>query len=171
MTDERLGDALWQALERLPPGSGVIVRHYGLPLDERRALFGRIARVARRRHLVLLRAGPDRLGRFEDGVHNARGKRPGLLTRAVHDRREAIRAARDGVDAMFVSPVFATRSHPHARTLGRFGLARVRRGLGTPVIALGGMRPETVRRLAGFDIAGWAAIDWWAGQKRKAVPI
>ena len=39
MTDERLGDGLWAALERLPKGSGVVFRHYGLAPAERRALF------------------------------------------------------------------------------------------------------------------------------------
>jgi acyl dehydratase len=31
MTDPRMGEALWQALERMPRGSGVIFRHYGMP--------------------------------------------------------------------------------------------------------------------------------------------
>ncbi|RYD48780.1 MAG: thiamine phosphate synthase, partial [Sphingomonadales bacterium] len=30
MTDERMGDDLWDALKRLPRGSGVIFRHYGV---------------------------------------------------------------------------------------------------------------------------------------------
>ncbi|MEJ8630952.1 hypothetical protein P0F65_16040 [Sphingomonas sp. I4] len=31
MTDERLGDGLWRALARLPPGSGVVFRHHATP--------------------------------------------------------------------------------------------------------------------------------------------
>lgn len=159
MTDPRLGERLWDALERLPRGSGVIFRHYQLPLRERRALFARVAKVARRRGLLLLRAGAAPM-RGEQGTHGRRGR--GLTTWPVHSRREAAAATRAGADALLVSPVFPTRSHPGAPALGpvRFGL--LVRGLGVPVIALGGMDAQTVRRLRGMGIHGWAAIDAWA---------
>lgn len=163
MTDERMGERLWHALERMPAGSGVIFRHYALPLAERRALFARVARVARRRRLVLLRAGADRLGRAEAGTHGAGRRRNGLHTRGAHSRREAIAAIRGGADAVFVSPVFATRSHPGARALGhvRFGL--LVRGLDAPIIALGGMDARRAAGLWQIGIYGWAAIDAWSG--------
>ena len=44
MTDERQGEGLWAALERLPKGAGVVFRHYGLRPSERRKLFERIRR-------------------------------------------------------------------------------------------------------------------------------
>ena len=159
MTDPRLGDRLWDALDRLPRGSGVIFRHYHLPLPERRALFARIAKVARRRGLILLRAGADPM-RGERGTHGRRGR--GLTTWPVHSRHEAAAAIRAGADALLVSPVFPTRSHPGAPALGpaRFGL--LIRGLDVPVIALGGMNPHNARRLRSMGIHGWAAIDAWA---------
>lgn len=158
MTDPRLGDALWPALERLPRGSGVIFRHYQLPSGERRALFARIAKVARRRGLVLLRAGAEPM-RGEMGTHGRRGR--GRTTWPVHSRREAIAAIRAGADALLVSPVFPTRSHPGAPVLGpvRFGL--LVRGLTVPVIALGGMDAHKARRLTALGVHGWAAIDAW----------
>jgi thiamine-phosphate pyrophosphorylase len=158
MTDPRLGDGLWDALERLPRGSGVIFRHYQLPLAERRALFGRVAKVARRRGLVLLRAGADAM-RGEMGTHGRRGR--GLTTWPVHSRREAIAAIRAGADALLVSPVFPTRSHPGAPVLGpiRFGL--MVRGLKLPILALGGMDARKAKRLRPLGIHGWAAIDAW----------
>jgi len=158
MTDPRLGDALWDALARLPRGSGVIFRHYQLPAAERRALFARIAKVARRRGLVLLRAGAEPM-RGESGTHGRRGR--GLTTWPVHSRREAIAAIRAGADALLVSPVFPTRSHPGAPVLGpvRFGL--LVRGLAVPVIALGGMNAQKAKRLRALGIHGWAAIDAW----------
>lgn len=159
MTDERMGDALWTALERLPRGGGVVFRHYGLPLAERRALFARVAKIARRRGLLLVRAGPQRLGRHEAGVHGQRGA--GLVTCSAHSRREAVAAIRKGADMLFVSPVFATRSHPGAPALGPIRLGRMIRGLGVPVIALGGVNPARASRLHGFGIHGWAAIDAW----------
>jgi thiamine-phosphate pyrophosphorylase len=160
MTDERMGDSLWTALARLPRGSGVVFRHYGLPLAERRSLFGRVAIIARRRGLVLVRAGAERLGRREDGVHGRRG--PGLRTQPAHSRREAVGGIRAGADLLFVSPVFATRSHPGARVLGRARLGLMTRDLPVPVIALGGMDARRAAALRSLGIYGWAGIDAWA---------
>ncbi|HEX8257692.1 MAG TPA: thiamine phosphate synthase [Allosphingosinicella sp.] len=167
MTDERQGDALCSALERLPRGSGVVFRHYGLPTPERRRLFGQVRAVARRRRLVLLLAGTPRLAAAwgADGSHGRGSHAPlrgQVRTAPVHDVRDMIAAARAGADLLFVSPAFGTRSHPGAAPLGRvrFGLlARQARG---PVVALGGMTPSRFRGLAAFRIYGWAAIDAWS---------
>ncbi|MBC9034612.1 thiamine phosphate synthase [Sphingomonas sp. JC676] len=161
MTDERMGEKLWLALERLPPGSGVVFRHYSLPLAERRALFGRVTRVARRRRLVLLRAGSTPLGRDETGTHGTNRRRQGLHTRSAHSRREAVAAQRAGADAIFVSPVFATRSHPGASALGRARFGLLVRNLDVPVIALGGLDARRAAGLWQIGPYGWAAIDAW----------
>lgn len=157
MTDPRMGEALWDALERLPRGAGVVVRHYGLPKADRRAILHAVERVARRRRLVVIGAGGLRAS---GGVHNGRAWR-GFVTRSTHDRREIVAAARAGADLVFVSPVFATRSHPGARPLGvaRFGL--MIRGIRVPVIALGGMNARRARSLAPLGVYGWAGIDAW----------
>ena len=160
MTDERIGDGLWAALMRLPRGSGVVFRHYTASAADRRALFRRVVRVARARGLVVVRAGP-RAGYGGDGVHGrARGN--GLRTAPVHDRREAIAALRAGADVLFVSPVFATRSHPGAEALGPRKARRIAFGLPVVAIALGGMDARRFRTLTGFD--GWAAIDAWGAK-------
>jgi thiamine-phosphate pyrophosphorylase len=161
MTDERMGERLWVALERLPRGSGVVFRHYRLPLAERRALFARVAKVARRRGLVLLRAGEQRLGIWEDGTHGTRRRvRGGWYSRAAHSPDEIMAGVRAGADLLFVSPVFATRSHPGAPALGPVRLGMLVRGVGVPVIALGGMDASRARRLRGL-VYGWAGIDAW----------
>ncbi|MEI9852948.1 MAG: hypothetical protein WDN24_21210 [Sphingomonas sp.] len=88
---------------------------------------------------------------------------------------------------MFVSPVFATRSHPGARTLGRMRLRLLIAGLRVPVIALGGDgrgpraragRPRLGwnRRLDASEAEGGAHIDRLAvatlvGQARQAVAL
>jgi thiamine-phosphate pyrophosphorylase len=162
MTDERLGEAgLWNALERLPRGSGVVFRHYGLASAERRRLFDRVRKVARRRRLLLLAGGEGVRG---DGAHGGRGG----FSASAHNLRELKTAERKGAKLVFLSPAFPTRSHPGARTLGpvRFGLiagkARV------PVIALGGMDARKARRLP--HIYGWAGIDAW-GYIRSPSPV
>ncbi|RIA44390.1 thiamine-phosphate diphosphorylase [Hephaestia caeni] len=165
MTDERLGESLWTALDNLPPGAGIVFRHYRTPLAERRRLFAAVQAIADRRGLVLVRAGADRLAAREDGVHNA-ARRPerGLLTRAVHARREAIAAARVGADLIFVSPVFATRSHPGAAVLGVARARAIARTFPGAAIALGGVTPARGRRMMRFGFYGWAAIQAWIAE-------
>ncbi|WP_232455525.1 thiamine phosphate synthase [Sphingomonas sp. KC8] len=163
MTDPRMGDALWSALARLPAGTGIVFRHYGHPA--RRALYDRVRTIARARRLVLVLAGPPALAIAwrADGAHgrspHRRVARPLLRTAPVHGMRERTAAIRTGADAIFVSPAFATRSHPGAAPLGvvRFGL--LARGAGTRIIALGGMNPSRARRLKALGADGWAGID------------
>ncbi|WP_367112963.1 thiamine phosphate synthase [Sphingomonas sp.] len=108
---------------------------------------------------MLVRAGARRLGPGEAGVH---GRRSDMLsTWPAHSRREAVAAIRKGADVLFVSPVFPTRSHPGARTLGRVRLGLMIRGLGVPVIALGGMDARRAEGLRALGIYGWAGIDAW----------
>ncbi|MES2339837.1 MAG: thiamine phosphate synthase [Pseudomonadota bacterium] len=158
MTDERMGDALWSALDRLPRGAGVVFRHYGLSQAERRALLARVTAIARRRGLIVLAAGGLD---GKDGAHNRRPRR-GLHSRSVHDRRELIAARRAGADLVFVSPVFATRSHSGGQTLGPVRLGLLIRGAERPVIALGGMTRLRARRLRCLPVHGWAGIDAWS---------
>jgi thiamine-phosphate pyrophosphorylase len=160
MTDERTGEDMWDALARLPRGSGVIFRHYRT--RERRALFERVRAIARRRRLVLVLAGSPReaAGWRADGVHgrspHRRTLRPLLRTAPVHDAREL--AAAKG-HAVLVSPVFDTRSHPGGRTLGALRFATLAQRSAMPVIALGGVDARRFGRLAPLGAYGWAAID------------
>lgn len=160
MTDERQGDALWTALERLPRGAGIVFRHYGLPPAERRRLFARIRRIARQRVLLLI--GTD--GRFQgaDGVHHGRG-RGGLRTASAHNLAELRAAERAGAQLVFLSPVFPTRSHPGSRALGRVRFGQLAHQSRIPVIALGGVDLRRGRSLSALGAYGWAGIDAWTG--------
>ena len=158
MTDERLGDTLWAAIDALPRGSGIVFRHYATATKARQALFVRVRSCARRRGLVLVVAGPP-IGR---GTVQRHGRYRNALTAPVHSRTEAIAAARAGAALLFVSPVYPTRSHPGAPALGpvRFGL--MIRALKLPVVALGGMNERRWRALRSVGAYGWAGIDAWA---------
>lgn len=158
MTDERQGEGLWAALERLPRGAGVVFRHHATPAGERKRLFARVRSVARRRNLVLIRAGGAGFA-GENGVHGRRGD--GLVTWPVHSRREAIAAWRAGADVAFVSPLFATRSHPGVRGVGAMRAAEYARGLPLWVVALGGMTERRFAAVRGLGFDGYAAIDAW----------
>ena len=160
MTDERLGDGLFAALERLPSGGGIVFRHYTLAAPERRALFDEVARIARRRRQLLLLAGPAEQARAwgADGSHGL-GAGPELSSASVHDLAEIRAAERDGADLLFLSPVFATPSHPGAPPLGPAKFNLLARRTKLPVIALGGMNPIRARRLR--EAYGWAGISAW----------
>ncbi len=91
-----------------------------------------------------------------DGAH---GRVRGCVSTPVHTVRERVAAERRGAQIIFVSPVFATRSHPGSRTLGRVGFGRMARGAPMTVIALGGMNARRATSLRHFNVQGWAAID------------
>ncbi|BCA63301.1 hypothetical protein HMP09_2535 [Sphingomonas sp. HMP9] len=158
MTDERMGDALWPALRRLPPGSGVVFRHYATPAAARRVLLRRVRRLAHARRLVLVVAGTSAIR--TDGVHGG-ARAGGIRTWPAHCRGEALAGQRAGADALFVSPVYATRSHEDAAGSGPARSMRIARGLGVKVVALGGMNEVRWRRIRRFGFHGWAAIDAW----------
>jgi thiamine-phosphate pyrophosphorylase len=166
MTDERIATPdLLRAIGRLPRGAAIIVRHYSLAQDERRVLFDTVRKATRRRGAFVLLAGDAETARAwgADGHHGqaaARFRANGWLHSApVHDHRELLAAQRVGADVMLVSPLFATRSHPCAPSLGVARFAALARTANVPVIALGGVRPRHARLVRRLGAAGFAAID------------
>ncbi len=163
MTDERLGDGLLDAVGRLPCGAGIVFRHYGLTEKERRALFDRVKAAARSKDLLLLLAGPAALAEAwgADGSHG-RGPGTGLRSAPAHDLAEIRTAERAGANLLFVSPVFATPSHPGAVPLGIAGFTHLARATRLPMVALGGMKAEHAAALRSAGAYGWAGISAWS---------
>jgi thiamine-phosphate pyrophosphorylase len=162
MTDERLGGGLIDAVKRLPDGAGIVFRHYRLEEAGRRALFDRVRKAAPT--ALLLLAGPAELARSwgADGSHGrGRGRAADLRSAPVHDHAEIRAAERAGAALLFLSPVFATSSHPRAPPLGLARFAWLARRTSLPVIALGGMDEARGKSLASFGAYGWGAIDAW----------
>ena len=159
-TDERLGDALFAALDRLPRGGGIVFRHYRHDEPARRRLFVRVAAAARRRRQLILLAGPpDLAGAWgADGSHGE-GPGTGLRSAPVHDLSEIRAAERAGADFLFLSPVFPTASHPGAPALGPARFDRLAAATALPVIALGGMNERRWQQLP--RAYGWAGIGAW----------
>jgi len=158
MTDERFGAGLMDAVQALPKGSGIIFRHYATPETERRALFQSIQAIARRNGHVLLLAGPMRLARSW-GAEGSHGRHRGAVTAPVHSFMEMRAAERAGAQLLFVSPIFATRSHPGQKGMGTRRLSNFVRQAKPPVIALGGMTRARFKALRQTGVYGWAAID------------
>lgn len=160
LTDERQGDAMWGAIARLPYGAGVVVRHYSLRLPDRMEITRRIRDQGR----FVAFAGTEDEARQAGaqavyGADLRRSHLPRLYP--VHNRAEIAAAERAGAALLLLSPVFPTRSHPNARTLGPYRFTRLAASTRIPVIALGGMTSPRFRRLQKFGAEGWAAIDAW----------
>jgi thiamine-phosphate pyrophosphorylase len=152
-------------VSRLPRGlAGVVLRHDGQP--NRAALGHDLARICRARRLILVVAGDVRLAAaLRAGVHLRGGRRPGPLrikgfvTSSAHAPADLRRAHQAGAMLAFLSPVFATASHPGAGSLGVVRWSKLARGRPIAVGALGGIDGETVgafprRRLPAIGAIG-----------------
>lgn len=181
MTDAvRLTDPT-AAVTRLPRGSAVIVRHPDPA--ERERLARHLLGLCRPRGLRLMIAGDVRLAVAVGGLHlpeamlrhGRRGwrgfRRPGwLVTAAAHSPAAIQVAVRAGVDAVLLSPVFATASHPDARPLGPLRFAALVRQSPIPVYALGGVSAASASRLITSGAAGFAAIGGLAAAQTGSDP-
>jgi thiamine-phosphate pyrophosphorylase len=161
ISDARNDASLEIALRRLPRGSGFVYRHYHLPADLRRARFEPLLRLCRARgHVVILAGDPAKARRWGADGHygpvRPHASQAGLYLASAHDLREIAAANRARANAVLISPVHPTRSHPGAATLGPVRFRLLARRAAMPVIALGGMNAHRARTL------GWprfAAID------------
>jgi thiamine-phosphate pyrophosphorylase len=153
------------AAARLPRGlAGVVLRHDNEP---GRARLGRaLARICRTRRLALVVAGDARLAAaLGAGIHLRGGRWPGLVrlhrspvTSSAHSLPELRRAARAGAALVFLSPAFATASHPDAAAVGPVRWAALAGRVRLPVLALGGITGASVRRLPRHLCRGAGAI-------------
>jgi thiamine-phosphate pyrophosphorylase len=138
----------------LPRGlAGVVLRHDGEP--GRETLGRDLARICRARRLALVVAGDARLAAaLGAGMHLRSGRWPGvtrpgrrLVTSSAHGLADLLRARRAGAALAFLSPTFATASHPEATALGSVRWARLAGSAGLRVAALGGITGASVQRL------------------------
>lgn len=185
LTDRRRGPDPLAVAKALPAGAAIILRDYDDPGRRARALT--LQRICRERGVMLLIGGDavlarevgadglhlrsDQLrkglggARLEQGreFHRAGGR---LLTASCHSAEELERAGAIGADIAFLSPAFATASHPGAEGLGAEKFRRLAAASPIPVLALGGVDERNAASLAGPNVAGLAAIG--AFEKRVA---
>lgn len=175
----RCGD--WRAaLRRAGPDCRLILRDYDAP--DRADLAASMAAFCRAEGRGFAIAGDRALAQKHGvGFHcpsyllTRTGHHPQAIRRtcrhhnsaAVHNRAELHAAAQAGFTHVFISPVFATDSHPGAAGLGvvrALDLARLARAHGLSPLALGGMDATRLRRLNGSagggekPFAGYGAI-------------
>jgi thiamine-phosphate pyrophosphorylase len=158
------------AAERLPRGAGVVFRAFGAADAVERGL--RLRAIADARGLILLVGADVELAEAigADGVHlperlrarasKLRAAKPeGLITLAAHDRGAVLAGSAPDIDALVVSPIFASNSPSAGTPLGVEGLRGLVAATDKPVYALGGIRAESVKSLEGMGIVGVAAVE------------
>jgi len=80
------------------------------------------------------------------------------ITTACHNATELKMAERYGADAVYLSPVFTTQTHPDTQPLGLDRFQKLARSTTLPVIALGGIQSENRQQLADYPVAVIGAI-------------
>lgn len=159
------------AARRLPRGSAVIIR--ARDSQARAALFERLSPLP---GLRLLIADDPALARAADGLHlperrareaaHWRIRHPDwIITASAHSLRALMHLAH--VDAVFLSPVFVTASHPGASALGAARAAFIAAASPVPVYALGGVDGRNAPLLAPA-FAGIAAIAAFISDPKSA---
>jgi len=90
-----------------------------------------------------------------------------LIGRSTHSVDEARTAANEGVDYVFLGPIWPTRSHPDREPLGTAALSAVQQ---VPVIAIGGIDSARVPLAIDAGAYGVAAVSslWHAPNPRAA---
>lgn len=171
MTDSARAPKPEALLAGLPAGGAVILRHPD-PAELRR-MAERTVPLAHKLGAKVLVSGDTRLALVAgaDGVHlseallarhPALGRlrpKPGwIVTAAAHGPRALALAAAAGVDAVLLSPVLQTKSHPQAPALGAVRFTALCLGCRLPVVALGGIGRSDIRRLKHSGVAGIAGI-------------
>ncbi len=168
--DDRVADPV-AVVGTLPPGSVVIARSRAANRVPK--LVAALRPICRARGVFLLAATDIRAARAldVDGVHlsEVAVRRAGrsmlsfptnwLVTAAAHSPAAVKCAARLGADIVLISPVFPTDSHPGATTLGVYGYRRLAQLVPDRACPLGGITPQTLKRLYGAPVAAVAGID------------
>lgn len=92
--------------------------------------------------------------------------RPSLVGVSRHDARGLRKL--EGADYALLSPIFPTRSKPGATPLGLGQLQILTKETRTPVLALGGIRPEHVESVLGCGAHGVAVLSGILGAANPA---
>lgn len=173
ITDAEINPAPWERFAGLQRGGIVLVRDYDHP--ERAEYAARIVAEARRHGLYVYIAGdaalarvigadglhlPERmLARFPKRIFARRGFR---ITAAAHDLHAILRASRHPrADAILLSPIFETETHPGRPALGPVRFSALARKARQPVYALGGLNSANFRRILGSGASGISRKSSW----------
>lgn len=171
---DRTPDVL-KIARRLPEGSALIYRHFGV--KNRKAIAKKLRNITYERDIQLFIGQDAKLaaGVGADGVHFAeRDLAKGLalhaeypdvlITGAAHSLKAVQMCVQNKMDAAIVSSVFKSES-PSASgaPLGVEAFAYLAGNVDIPLMALGGITPKNVSALYGSGASGIAGVSSFAG--------
>lgn len=174
ITDSKTIDPI-KAAQKLPPNSGIILRDYELSAVKRFELGKVLKEICIKKRAPLLIAKDTNLALKlkADGVHfpefaikeihQWKHKKPfWIITASTHSRLSVNRAKIAGADAVFLSPIFKTPSHPYKKPISIMGANMLLLGIKRHiyVYALGGVKPFHLKALKLADFKGFGGISW-----------
>lgn len=176
LTDrQRIADTA-QVIRTLPRHSLVIIRDYDV--QDRADYVKEMVTLSRRYGHKVLVGGDIRLALCTraDGVHfperevnkalGCKRHRPyWMVSTSAHSAKTLRRIAKGGLDFAMLSPVFPTKSHPGAKTLGMARFRGIGKAAALPLYPLGGIDQCTITQLKTAVIPGVAAIGVFSASK------
>lgn len=179
MTDyTRINEKSYQKIiATLPKHTLVIIREYAHP--DREFFVAMIADLCRYyRHLFVVANDVKLAIKYKAyGVHLSEwclGKAAMIkkqhpnwfISAAIHSRRVLARQQYcNAVDALLLSPVFATESHVGVKNIKKQQVIRVSRSSNKPIYALGGVDIDSIKTLKDSQFCGVAAIGMYLTHK------
>lgn len=154
------------ALRAIERGADAFLLRYSGNHVQYTNIFPALKEIADRNCVILLSQQFEGLNpELADGIHLKSGEslhRPlvqGQLSGRSCHTSEAVRAAKkEGMDYVFVSPVFPTNTHPELPALGLYTFGMICQGNRIPVFGLGGVTKANKARVLDAGAAGIASI-------------
>lgn len=111
-----------------------------------------------------------------DGVHLGQKDIPASVARemlgkhkiigvSAYNAELALRAQKDGADYIGVGDVFGTATKADTHRVSYDELVKIRKTVKIPIVAIGGVKPENMPRLAGTGVDGVAVVSAVLGAK------
>tara|TARA_Y100000590_G_scaffold408615_1_gene499866 strand:- start:8281 stop:8913 length:633 start_codon:yes stop_codon:yes gene_type:complete len=158
---------------KIPEKSAFLFRSY--KIKERKKIAKQLLKFCKIRKLKLIIASDIKLAEEinADGVHfseymikkktinwkeikNLRLKKNWIITTSAHSKRILNKMKNYEIDAVLLSPIFSTKSHPNKKSLGLNKFLSMIKDFELPVYALGGINIKNVKFLDETDIIGYA---------------
>ena len=164
-TDDIKTQNLQKFLAKIPQNSGIVIRNY--LSEDRLKIIESIRRNSKRKNLTLLIGEKSNRIRDISGLHlpkwhyqKRKMNKKQILSISAHGIIDKRRIINSKADLIFLSPIFRTSSHPNSRPLGTIKFGLIARQFSKPVIALGGINKNNIKKLKNLPIEGVAGIDF-----------
>tara|TARA_E500000331_G_C16956591_1_gene582975 strand:+ start:51 stop:692 length:642 start_codon:yes stop_codon:yes gene_type:complete len=179
MTDIKRTMDLFETIKTLPKGCILIFRHY--EHKDRHKLAKCVVTACRQAQIFCLISNDIHLATRlnANGVHfpeyalhkinkRPRTKKHMVLTAAAHSFATTLKAQKLGFDAVLLSPVYNSESHPNEPTMGHRKLASICSLTKIPIIALGGINTKNITQLINAGVTGFAGIGIFSKLKKQS---